>query len=65
MSKPDHMTEDQLQAELILRRWIHRKTGVSDFERGMWKAREVLRQIGEAAIKTLAPLRDFIEKGSK
>lgn len=43
------MTEDERQAERILRQWIADKTGVSNLERGMWKAGEELRRIGEAA----------------
>lgn len=59
------MTEDERQAERIIRQWIADKTGVSNLERGIWKAGEELRRIGEAAQKTFAPLIDFIEKGSK
>lgn len=59
MSRSQNLTENERQAELIIRRWIHKKTGVSDFERALWKAGQALQRMGAAINKALAPMPDY------
>lgn len=53
MTRFEGMTEDEQRAERILRRWIHKATGTSDFEREMQKIGAAFLGIREAAQKTL------------
>lgn len=54
------MTDDEREASIreahiIISRWIHRKTGVSEFERGMRGIGEVFRSFTEAVKKAIYP----------
>lgn len=51
MTRFEDMTEDEQRAERILRRWIHKATGTSDFEREMQKIGTAFIGIREAVQK--------------
>jgi len=60
------MTDDERQARIIIQRWIHKKTGMSESERGLRKVAGELQsgmdRVRAAVKEALDPIQDVMSK---